>query len=100
YGRLSVILKQYADRVSLVEPSHFQLDRAEHFLQDHADIERLQQTADALQFPDDSVDLITMIRVLHHLPNPAPELREIARILSPDGYAVIEVANYSHFRNR
>ena len=41
-----------------------------------------------------------MIRVMHHLPDPAAELAEISRVLSPEGYAVIEVANYSHARNR
>lgn len=100
YGRLSVILGRYADKVTLIEPSHFQLDRAEHYLRDHPDIERKQSTADNLPFADGSIDLVTMIRVMHHLPDPSSELREIARVLAPGGYAVIEVANYSHFRNR
>jgi hypothetical protein len=41
-----------------------------------------------------------MIRVMHHLPEPSPEFREISRVLSNDGYAIIEVANYLHARNR
>ena len=53
-----------------------------------------------MPFKDDSIDLLTMIRVMHHLPNPAPEFKEIARVLSKDGLAIIEVANYAHFRNR
>src|SRR5690606_30222886 len=47
-----------------------------------------------------SVDLLTMIRVMHHLPDPSTEFSEIQRVLSEDGYAIIEVANYSHARNR
>jgi ubiquinone/menaquinone biosynthesis C-methylase UbiE len=56
--------------------------------------------ADELQFADGSVDLVTLVRVLHHLPDPEAELSEIARVLSPDGCAIIEVANYAHMRNR
>lgn len=100
YGRLSVILKKYAAKVTLAEPSHYQLDRAEEYLKQHPDIERKQLQADRLEFADGSVDLVTMIRVMHHLPDPEAELREIARILSPHGYALIEVANYTHARNR
>jgi ubiquinone/menaquinone biosynthesis C-methylase UbiE len=100
YGRLSVLLKNFADEVTLAEPSHKQLQVAEDYLHDHPDINRRTMAAHALDFSDDSIDLVTMIRVIHHLPDPTEELHEIARILSPDGYAVIEVANYSHVRNR
>lgn len=100
FGRLCVLLENYADKVTLAEPSQQQLDLAKDFLKDHPEIERKLLQADDLQFPDGSVDLLTMIRVMHHLPEPADELNEIARVLSPDGYAIIEVANYAHARNR
>ena len=100
YGRLCLLLQHYADRVVLAEPSRQQLDLAKDFLRDYPKVERRLMQADDLQFPDGSVDLITMIRVMHHLPEPTDELKEIARVLSSDGYAIIEVANYSHMRNR
>ncbi len=100
YGRLSVLLKQFADKVSLVDPSHKQLTFAADYLQDHPDIERHEMPAHNLRFADGSVDLVAMIRVIHHLPDPTQELQEIARILRPGGYAVIEIANYMHARNR
>lgn len=100
YGRLSLILKQYADSVTLVEPSHFQLDRAEHFLSAHPDIQRVRAAAASLPYQDGYADLLVLIRVMHHLPDPSAELKEVHRVLADDGYAVIEVANYSHARNR
>ena len=100
YGRLSVLLTHYADKVVLAEPSQQQLDIAEDFLKDYPQVERSLMQADDLQFKDGSVDLLTMIRVMHHLPDPTNEFDEIARVLSDDGYAIIEVANYSHMRNR
>ncbi|HSW85699.1 MAG TPA: class I SAM-dependent methyltransferase [Candidatus Saccharimonadales bacterium] len=100
YGRLSLLLKKYADKVTLAEPSQQQLELAREFLSNHTEIERRQIQADDLPFKNNSIDLITMVRVMHHLPDPAPEFLEIHRVLTDDGYAIIEVANYLHIRNR
>lgn len=100
YGRLCLLLKDYADKVTLAEPSQQQLDIARDFLKDHPEIDRKLLQADDLKFKDGAVDLVTMIRVMHHLPQPEDELKEIARVLAKDGMAIIEVANYAHARNR
>lgn len=100
YGRLCVLLEEYADHVTLAEPSQQQLDIAADFLKDHPEIDRQLIQADELRFKDGSIDLLTMIRVMHHLPDPSSEFAEIARVLSPDGQAIIEVANYAHMVNR
>ena len=100
YGRLCVFLEKYSDKVTLAEPSQQQLDIAAEYLKDHPEVDRKLMQADDLKFKDGSVDLFTMIRVMHHLPDPKAEFAEIARSLSDDGYAIIEVANYAHGRNR
>lgn len=100
YGRLCIFLEKYADKVTLAEPSQQQLEIAEDFLHDHAEIDRKLTQADALDFKDKELDLITMIRVMHHLPDPSAEFAELARVLADDGYIVLEVANYWHARNR
>ena len=100
YGRLCVFLEKYADKVVLAEPSQQQLDIAKDFLKDHPEIDRKLMQADDMKFKDGELELLTMIRVMHHLPDPAPEFSEIARVLSDNGYAIIEVANYTHARNR
>ena len=41
------------------------------------------------QFKDNSFDIITMWDVLEHVPNPLHTLKEIKRILRPDGLLVI-----------
>jgi ubiquinone/menaquinone biosynthesis C-methylase UbiE len=100
YGRLCVFLEKYADKVTLAEPSQQQLDIAKDFLKGHPEVDRQLMQADDLKFKDGSIELLTMIRVMHHLPDPSVEFGEIARVLSDGGYAVIEVANYAHARNR
>lgn len=100
YGRLCIFLEQFADKVTLAEPSKQQLDIAKKYLKDHPEIDRVLAQADNLQFKDKSFDLITMIRVMHHLPDPSVEFKELARVLDDDGLLVLEVANYAHARNR
>ena len=100
YGRLCLLLEEYADDVTLAEPSQQQLDIAKDFLKNHPEIHRKLMQADDLKFKDNSIELLTMIRVMHHLPDPSTEFSEIRRVLKPDGYAILEVANYLHIRNR
>lgn len=100
YGRLCIFLEHYADEVTLAEPSQQQLDIAKGFLKDHPEVDRVLTQADDLKFKDKSFQLITMIRVMHHLPDPSQEFAELARVLRDDGYLILEVANYAHGRNR
>lgn len=100
YGRLCVFLQNYADTVTLAEPSKQQHEIAKDFLKDFPSIKRVITQADDLKLADGSQDLLTVIRVMHHLPDPSAEFKELHRVLSDDGYLVLEVANYAHGRNR
>jgi ubiquinone/menaquinone biosynthesis C-methylase UbiE len=100
YGRLCILLEDFADKVTLAEPSQQQLDIAKDYLKDHPEIDRKLLQADALKFKDGSIDLLTMIRVMHHLPDPSAEFNEIHRVLSDDGAFILELANNAHGRNR
>ncbi len=100
YGRLCLLLEEYADKVTLAEPAKSQLDIAKDYLKNHKRIDSKLMQADDLKFKDESIDLYTMIRVMHHLPDPSKEFAELHRTLSKDGYIVLELANYAHARNR
>ena len=41
-----------------------------------------------------------MIRVMHHLPKPSKTFVELHRILSEEGYLILEVANSLHAKSR
>lgn len=100
YGRLCIFLQDYADKVTLAEPSQQQLDIGKDFLKEYPTIDRLLTQADDLKFKDNSLDLITMIRVMHHLPDPSTEFSELKRVLTDDGVLILEIANNTHFLNR
>ena len=99
FGRLCILLRTFSDKVTLAEPAATQLEAAKKVLEG-TDIAQAQMQADDLKFADGELDLVTMVRVMHHLPDPTAEFAEIARVLEPGGTAVIEVANYGHFKNR
>lgn len=100
YGRLCVLLNKYADKVTLAEPAKSQLKIAKDYLKDYPNIDQRLMQADDLQFKDGTVDLFTMIRVMHHLPDPTKEFSELHRSLSKDGILILEIANNAHFKNR
>lgn len=100
YGRLSVYLRQFADEVTLAEPSQQQLDIAKDYLKDKPKVISKLAQAEALPFKDEEVDLVLVVRVLHHLPDPMPAFEEINRVLKKDGYFLLEFANNAHFKNR
>lgn len=100
FGRLSVVLADYADQVTLVDSSIQQLDLSRNFLARHPRVDSRLMAASELGFPDASVDLVTMIRVMHHLPDPTAVFSEVARILRPGGIAIIEAANTMHAVSR
>jgi SAM-dependent methyltransferase len=99
YGRLSVILTEYANRVTLADPSTQQLDLSREIFP-ALTFERELADAARLPFADGSIDLALVVRVLHHLPDPDAELAELARVLRPGGHAVVEAANSTHAGRR
>jgi ubiquinone/menaquinone biosynthesis C-methylase UbiE len=100
YGRLSKYLTSFAKKVTLAEPSQQQLDIGKMYLKDTPQVERKLWQASDLKLKDGEVDLVLVVRVLHHLPDPAPELNEIARVLKSGGTFILEFANDAHFLNR
>ena len=100
YGRLSVVLRDFADEVVLAEPSKQQLDIARDFLKGKPTVEPVMAQASKLPFDDKTFDLAMIVRVIHHIPDPSKEFAEIARVLKDDGLFLIEFANYANFKNK
>ncbi len=99
YGRLCVFLQQYASKVTLIEPSKKQRELGADFLK-NTPVDIVNGTSEKTGLKDGSVDLITMIRVMHHLPNPTKTFAELARVTSKDGLVILECANSLNFKSR
>lgn len=94
YGRLAPTLLKFCDNLTLVEPSSKQRRLVPR------DIKIVAGTSDSTGLPASSFDLISIIRVLHHLPDPLPTFREIHRVLRPGGTLILEFANSWNFKSR
>ena len=56
----------------------------------HADrVELSIGNAERLLFPDESFDAVVSVGVLHHTPDTEAGVREIWRVLKPDGFAIV-----------
>jgi SAM-dependent methyltransferase len=57
-------------------------------------IEAIPATLEEAALPDESAEVMMMLRVIEHVPDPVATLREIHRILAPGGHLVIETPRY------
>ncbi len=96
FGRLSRWLADRCDRVYLVEPSAKMRQLARSKVGKRPKIVVRSGQAENTNLPASSIDLVIMIRVLHHLPQPKTTFMEMQRILKPKGLLVIEFANSLH----
>lgn len=58
------------------------------------DIETIPTTLEKARLPDESADVLVMLHVIEHVPDPVGTFREIHRILKPGGHVVIETPRY------
>lgn len=87
-GRFLSLCQTHGWRAVGVEPS---LEAATHARQDGIEVHGSVWPSPAIA--DESVEAITFINVLDHLPDPFEALREAARVLKPGGLLYIRVPN-------
>ena len=101
YGRLIRALSQYSPRITLIEPSTKQRKIAENYLKIvNCKLKIVKGSTSRTHLPNSSVHLVTLIRVLHHLPDPTSTFREVHRILKPGGLFILEFANSQNLKSR
>jgi ubiquinone/menaquinone biosynthesis C-methylase UbiE len=96
FGRLAHLYAGY-DEVILLDYARSQLRQA----QDDLGNGRFTYAAGNLYdlpLANSSVDTVVMVRVLHHVKDPAAAFQEIRRILRPGGTYVLEFANKRHLK--
>ena len=57
-------------------------------------IETINSTLESAKVPDEYADVVVMLHVIEHVPDPIGTLREIRRVLKPGGHLVLETPRY------
>lgn len=100
-GRISIPLVGEADDLMLVDSSAAMLDLAMRSVPANlADRVRCQRVDLADFEPQRHYDVVLCIGVLAHVQSPAATLRQIARLVGPNGYALIQITDDAYFLGR
>lgn len=86
-------------QVTAVEMTDDALDlaRTEARARDQANIEFATSDIHALDFPDDTFDIVHAHQVLQHVADPVQALRELRRVGKPGGIVAVRDADYAGF---
>jgi ubiquinone/menaquinone biosynthesis C-methylase UbiE len=88
-GQVSAALSPFVERVIAVDASAAMLQAARKRLQPFDNVELRRGELEALPIDEARLDAATLMLVLHHVPEPERALAEVARVLKPQGRAVI-----------
>lgn len=84
-GQVAEALAPWVRRVIAVDDSAAMLQAAKRRVRGLANVEVRRGTLEALPIDDASLDAVTCVLVLHHLPAPDRALADAARVLRPGG---------------
>lgn len=88
-GQVSAALAPFVSRVIAVDSSSAMLQAAKKRLQEHRNVELRRGELEALPIDDGRLDAATVMLVLHHVPEPARALADVARTLTPGGRLIV-----------
>ena len=99
YGRLTPAYQFRSKKIVLVDPSASLLKMARKNYK-IKNIQIIQSKIESLQgkIRADSVDLILLVRVVHHIENVDLVLKHINNFLKKGGFIILEYANKRHFK--
>jgi ArsR family transcriptional regulator len=88
-GAVAELLAPLAHKVIAVDDSAAMLKAARGRLKSHGNVQVRRGELEALPLPDQSVDVATLILVLHHIADPGKVVAEVSRILRPGGRLLV-----------
>jgi ubiquinone/menaquinone biosynthesis C-methylase UbiE len=88
-GQVSAALASFVTRVVAVDTSAAMLEAAKRRLAGFDNVDLRRGELEALPIDDDRLDVAVLMLVLHHVPEPAKVLAEVARVLKPGGRVVV-----------
>jgi len=102
FGRLMPSYAFRAKRIILTDPSAKTLKIAREAFSDRKNVKFIQSSLENLptKIRSNSINLVIMIRVIHHIKDVDNAFRIIHRMISPNGYFSFEFANKKHIKAR
>lgn len=102
FGRLVPFYAYRAKKVIVSDPSARNLKIARQSLGTKKSLRYLHISLENLpkKIKPGSIDLVIMIRVLHHINNLDVAFKNIYKLLGTDGYVIFEFANKTHIKSR
>jgi ubiquinone/menaquinone biosynthesis C-methylase UbiE len=102
YGRLTPSYAFRAKKIILTDPSAKLLKSAKENLKEYKNIKFIHSGIDNLpgKVKKKSVDLVILVRVLHHLENLEKTFDVVNKSLKDRGFFILEFANKCHFKAR
>jgi len=100
FGRLVQTYAVRANKIIITDPSSKLLRIAKNNTKDVKNINFIHSKAEKLKgkVKTNTVDLVLMVRVLHHIKEPEKVFSEISRILKSGGHFILEYPNKAHFK--
>ena len=91
----AIELAKAGGRCSGLEPSRQMLNHAQKYIADNGlEVSLVQGTGEYLPFKTNSFDKVMCKGALDHFPHPAKAIEEMARVLKPQGKAIIAITNF------
>jgi len=93
-GRFAISFALQGAEVYALDISREMLERARRDAQTAGvQVHYLQGDAENLPYPDHSFDLVVCMETIMHVPHPGKLLRELARLVRPDGQVLVSMTN-------
>jgi len=100
FGRHFPTLSPFSQEVYLIEPSAKLRQIAKKTYIHDQKLHVIHGFSHHLPIKPETFDLVSMIRVSHHLTQLAPTFKEINRVLKPRGHLLLEFANSANFKTQ
>lgn len=97
YGRMADLYRNFPC-VVLLDYARSQLEEAQRYLPDHDRYTFVVGDVYRLPFVDNLFDVLTMVRVMHHLADVPQALVELQRVIRPRGSLILEHASKHHLK--
>jgi len=99
YGRLvSEYIKNFKNCL-IIDPSEKLLSQAKKLCYKYKNLSLQKGIIEKIPQKNESFDVVLCVRTFHHLENPRRAIKEINRVLKPQGFLILEFANKIRFKN-